>query len=167
MLFKNWVRKCLQYMYQRYSYQIVWAKGSALQLSDILATKSSQNLKWMSSEEQYWRHQPSFPYLLAEAHITKQSNACLMWTDRSSVWRKDCWSELDFRQGKKFQRSAKLDSWLKHCIVIAMIIVETFMRRSLLYISELPWSWVTLGQPLSTWKRKTYLSLPAEGRIWI
>jgi len=39
-----------------------------------------------------------------------------MWTDRSSVWRKDCWSELDFRQGKKeFKRSAKLDSSLKHC----------------------------------------------------
>jgi len=48
--------------------------------------------------------------LKAEAYIKKQSKAMHV------KWRKDCWSELDFRKGKKeFKMPAKLDSSLKHC----------------------------------------------------
>ena len=88
--------------------QMVWAQESALQLSDTLCYK----VKSKSEEAEFSRaivlkaQTILSTSLKAQAYIKKQNN----------TWRKDCWSELDFRKGKKeFKMPAKLDSWLKHC----------------------------------------------------
>jgi len=182
------IHKCTKSQYSQSAFQklrqeVLAVHVPALQLSDSLSIRvgaTAVRHSVLQSQVKIWGgwvlksnsiDGTNHPFHISESagthHKARQSNACKMWTNRSSVWRKDCWSELDFRTGKKeFKRPAKLDSWLKHCHSHDHI-VETFMRRALLKISELPWSWVTLGQPLSAWKRKTYLSLPAEGRIWI